>query len=156
MKSTYSKSLTTLLVVFVALAFSCNRVKEKTKQTINKGGETVGKTATEFFEGVSEGVGKTMECKIALSENLIRNGIKTGKFYIDSDTLIGSKNKLTLYLIFEKDFSGNIKAKSYDKNGRELGRTDVNVNEKAGNASYFDFIFDRRTNIEQKSNIILE
>jgi hypothetical protein len=60
------------------------------------------------------------------------------------------------YLIFEKDFSGNIKAKSYDKNGLELGRTNVNVNGKAGNASYFDFIFDRRTNIEQKSNIILE
>jgi len=156
MKLSSFKLLKMLLVISTLAAISCNRVKEKTKQTINKGGEVVGKGATEFFEGVSEGVDKTMQCKITLSEGLSKNGIKTGKFIIDSDTLGGTKNKLTLYLIFEKDFSGNIKVKSFDKNGLESGRTNMNISGKAGNANYFDFIFDRRTNIEQKSNLVLE
>lgn len=150
-------NLIRLILLFAVFATqACNRVKEKTKQTINKGGETVGKTATEFFEGVSEGVDKTMQCNISLSDALINNGIKTGKFYIDSDTLGGSKNKLIIYLIFEKDFTGNINVKASDKNGLESGRTNLNINQKAGSATYFDFVFDKRTNIEQKSNIVFE
>jgi len=30
----------------------------------------VGETATEFFEGVAEGVDKTLECEIVLSDDL--------------------------------------------------------------------------------------
>jgi len=156
MKLSSFKLLRMLIVISTLAAISCNRVKEKTKQTINKGGEAVGKGATEFFEGVSEGVDKTMQCKITLSEDLIKNGIRTGKFFIDSDTLGGIKNKLSLYLIFEKDFSGIIKVKSFDKNGLESGRTSLNITGKTGSANYFDFIFDRRTNIEKKSNLVLE
>ena len=156
MKLSSFTQISMLFFISIVAVVSCSQVKEKTKQTINKGGETVGKTATEFFEGVSEGVDKTMQCKITLSEGLTKNGIKTGKFIIDSDTLGGTKNKLSLYLIFEKDFSGNIKVKSFDKNGLESGRTNMNISGKAGNANYFDFIFDRRTNIEQKNTLVLE
>lgn len=156
MKLSSFTQISMLFFISIVAVVSCSQVKEKTKKTINKGGETVGKTATEFFEGVSEGVDKTMQCKITLSEALTKNGIKTGKFIIDSDTLGGTKNKLSLYLIFEKDFSGNIKVKSFDKNGLESGRTNMNISGKAGNANYFDFIFDRRTNIEQKTTLVLE
>jgi len=156
MKKLIAQTITAIFSFSLFLSVSCNQVKDKTKQTINKGGEVVGKGATEFFEGVSEGVDKTMQCKITLSEGLINNGIRTGKFFIDSDTLGGIKNKLSIYLIFEKDFSGIIKVKSFDKNGLESGRTSLNVTGKTGSATYFDFIFDRRTNIEQKSNLVFE
>ena len=34
----------------------------------------VGELASEFFEGVSKGVDKILECKIILSDDLLKNG----------------------------------------------------------------------------------
>lgn len=151
------KSLFTILTLALAVViFSCNRVKEKTKETINEGGEVIGKTATEFFEGVSEGVDKTLQCEMNLSQPLMEKGLKTGKFSINNDTSGGENNLLTLYLIFDKDFNGDISLRAFDKNGLEIGRTKMNVNGKAGEAKYYDFYFDKRTYIEVKSKITIE
>ena len=86
------------IIILIALT-SCNGIANKTKKGINKGGEVVGETATEFFEGVSEGVGKTLECDIKLSKQLVNKGLKTGVYQINSD-VDGNNNQLTLYLIF--------------------------------------------------------
>ena len=137
------------------LLASCGRVREKAKETINKGGETVGKTATEFFEGVSAGIDKTLECELSLSETLVSKGLKTGKFSIEN-TVEGKNNQLTVYLIFDKDFNSPVTSKIFDKNGLEAGRAKIDIAGKADEAGYFDFIFDKRTNIEVKSKIILE
>ena len=69
-----------IAAVVLMLIVSCNKVKEKAKDTINKGGETVGEMATEFTEGVTEGVDRTLDNKIVLSEGLKAKGIRTGKF----------------------------------------------------------------------------
>ena len=74
------RNISFILVLVSLLMFSCDRVKKKTKETINKSGEVVGKTATEFFEGVSEGVDKTLQCEIILSPELKEKELKTGKF----------------------------------------------------------------------------
>ncbi len=150
------KKTITLLILLTILTISCNRAKEKTKEAINKGGETVGKTATEFFEGVSEGVDKTLQCDISLSQNLQNKGLKTGKFSIENDTTGAVNNLLTLYLIFDKDFNDTLTVKAFDKNELEIGRTRLEVESKAGDASYYDFVFDRRTYIEVKSKILIE
>jgi hypothetical protein len=50
------KILVLLLLVFTLV--SCNQIKSKTKETINESGEIVGKSASEFIEGVSEGIDK--------------------------------------------------------------------------------------------------
>ena len=142
--------------MFTLLTISCNRVKEKTKDTINKGGETIGKTATEFFEGVSEGVDKTLQCEISVSKNLIDNGLKTGAFSIENDTAGGKNNLLTLYLIFDNNFKSPLTVKAFDKNNLEIGRTKLEVEGKAGEAGYYDFVFDKRTYIEAKSKIKIE
>ena len=81
---------------------ACNRVSQKAKITINKTGEVVGETATEFFEGVAEGVDKMLECEIVLSKNLKKKGLKTGSFSIQTQKMGGNKNQLTLYVIFEE------------------------------------------------------
>ena len=141
-----------IAIVFVSLMFSCSDVKEKAKNTINKGGEVVGETATEFVEGVTEGVDRTLDNKIVLSEALRNNGVNTGKFYIDSDSL-GNRNKIVIYLITERDFNGPLTFKVIDKKGLESGRQTVKVSRKAGEASYVDVEFDKRTNIEVKSTI---
>jgi len=147
-------------LIFLSLLFifvSCGWVKNKTKEGINKGGETVGKTATEFFEGVSEGIDKTLQCEINLSQELQDKGVRTGKFSINNSLEGGTNNLLTMYLIFDKDFNSPITAKVFDKNGLEIGRAKlINIENQAGNAGYYDFAFDKRTYIEVKSKILLE
>ena len=142
-------------LVALLLLGACRGVTEKAKETINKGGETVGKTATEFFEGLSEGIDKTLQCELSLSDSLTGNGLKTGKFMIENAEG-GRNNQLTVYLIFDRDFKASVSAKAFDKNGLEVGRAKIDVEGKADEARYYDFIFDRRTYIEVKSKILLE
>ena len=134
---------------------ACGRIKEKAKETINKSGETVGKSATEFIGGVSEGIDKTLQCELSLSESLVDKGLKTGKFMIGSADG-GRNNQLTIYLIFDKDFKTSVTAKAFDKNGLEVGRAKIEIEGKADEAGYFDFVFDKRSYIEAKSKIVLE
>ena len=148
------KHIITILSVLMLLV-SCSRVKEKAKETINKSGEAVGKTATEFFEGVYEGVDKTLQCELSLSNVLTDKGLKTGKFAVESADG-GRNNQLTVYLIFDKDFKSPVTAKVFDKNGLEIGRTKIDVEGKADETGYFDFVFDKRSYIEVKSKIVLE
>ncbi|MBV7268002.1 hypothetical protein [Winogradskyella luteola] len=144
-----------ILCMICLVLVSCNGVANKTKEGINKGGEVVGETATEFFEGVSEGVDKTLECEIVLSENLLIKGLKNGIYNIENQP-IGKNNKLTIYLIFNEDFDSDVTAKAYNKNGLEIGRAKANVSGKKDDAGYFDFKFDDRTDIGFRNKIILE
>ncbi|MDR2204786.1 MAG: hypothetical protein LBE36_01315 [Flavobacteriaceae bacterium] len=139
----------------LTLLVSCSKVKEKAKETINKGGETVGKTTTEFFDGVSEGIDKTLQCELLLSESLKNKGLKTGKYSVENSGG-GSNNQLTVYFIFDKDFNSPVTAKVFDKSGLEIGRAKIDVEGKTGDAKYLDFIFDKRSYIEVKSKITLE
>jgi len=150
------KQLLVIAISIILLSASCSRIKEKTKSVINKSGETVGKSATEFFEGVSEGVEKTLECDIRLSKELIESGVSTGKYTIMNDTNSVNRNLLTIYLIFEKDFKQKVTVKALDKAGLEIGRTSAQVSMKSGQTAYFDFIFDKRTDIEVRSIIEIE
>lgn len=136
--------------------FACDSVKQKTKEAINSGGEAAGKTATEFIEGVTEGVDRTLDCSISLSLPLQEKGLKTGKFEISNDTLGGENNLLTLYIIFDKDFKHEVLVKAFDKKGLESGRARLPLEGKAGEAKYYDFHFDKRTDIEVKSKLTLE
>lgn len=145
-----------MTIAIVIAITSCSHAEKRAKEVINKTGEAVGKTATEFIEGVTEGIDKTLQCEIILSQTLKDNGLQYGKFEINSDTQGGHNNILTLYIIFNKDFKGNIIAKVFDKSGIECGRTLVNVDMKAGEAKYYDFSFDKRTQVEVKSRITIE
>lgn len=140
----------------VLLLFSCERVKQKTHETINAGGETVGKSATEFIEGVSEGIDKTLESTIKLSPKLQAKGLRNGKYAIEDSPTGGQDNLLTLYLIFEQDFHDILYVKVLDKNGLETGRAKLEVAGKKGEADYFDFTFNERTEIEFRSLIVVE
>ena len=143
-----------LLLSITVFSFSCNHAKEKAKEAINKTGETVGKGVSEFADGVKEGVTKTFDCKVLLSNELNSKGVSAGKFSIESDST--NDNKLVVYLIFDKDINQPIKAKVFDVDNKEYGRTSVAVTGKAGEARFIDFVFDQRTDIETRSKIVLE
>jgi hypothetical protein len=148
------KNILALIVIF--MLFSCGeQVKEKTQETLNKGGEMVGETATEVLEGIREGMDQSLECELILSDPLKQDGVSAGKFEVVSDSMGGTNNVLTAYLIFNKDFSDTIHAKAFSKKNLEIGRSRVVVSAKAGDAGYYDFNFDKRTYIEVKSRIEL-
>ncbi|MEC4004952.1 hypothetical protein OX283_009815 [Flavobacterium sp. SUN052] len=146
----------TSLFVIIIFFFSCNKVKETAKETINKSGEAVGKTATEFVEGVTEGVDRSLDCTIKISDKLTSKGLKTGKFSIENDSLGGKNNKVVIYFIFDKNFNEEISIKTFDKKDLEAGRTKLLITGKVGEAKYYDIIFDKRTNIETKSSIKID
>ena len=155
-KLIFMKSLIYTFALVFLMLFSCERVKNKTQETINAGGEVVGKSATEFVEGISEGIDKTLESKIELSHDLIKKGLSTGKFEISDNPLGGKDNLLTLYLIFDQDFDGILHVKVFDKNGLDTGRAKLEVKDVGGHANYFDFTFGKRVEIEARSLIVVE
>lgn len=143
-------------LALIGLICSCSRVKRTTKDVINQSGEVVGKGASEFIEGITEGVDRTLECEIVLSENLIEKGIESGKFTVGNDSIGGHNNVLTIYFIFNKDFNGEITARTVDKKGLEFGRKKLKIEGNIGDTKYIDFTFDKRTYIEVKSKIFIE
>jgi hypothetical protein len=137
------------------LLFACNRVKEKAKETIHEAGEKTAKTASEFGKGISDGVSESFVVTISPSENISKQGIKIGKIIL-SGSENSVDNKLSVYLIFEKDFKGDIKLKVSDKNGLEMGRSSLEIEAKADSAAFYDFVFDKRTNIDFDSKVVME
>jgi hypothetical protein len=141
------------LLFVVGIAASCDRVKGKTKDVIGKTGETVGEGTSEFVNGVSKGVDQTFECKVELSQALVEQGLKVGKFYIPDSA--GINYTLSAFVSFEKDFNRNIMISVFDEKGKEYGRMSQWVENKAGEGKYIDFVFDRRTDIESRSKFVL-
>ncbi len=120
-----------------------------------KSDKNVAQTGSEFVNGVSKGIEKTFANEGKLSEHLIAAGLKPGKMTThgsDSTT----DNVLTAYLIFEKDFNQQVTAKVFDESGQEYGRSMLLIKAQKGEAKYFDFVFDQRTNIDGKGVITFE
>ena len=145
-----------LLIIITAISISsCNWSKDKAKDAVNKTGEVVAKTGSEFVDGVSKGIEKSFSNEIVITDKLKANGLTTGKMLIRS-TDSTTDNILSAYLIFEKDFDQVISVKVFDEKGLEYGRISQRISAKAGEAKYFDLIFDKRTNIDGKGKISFE
>lgn len=63
---------------------------------------------------------------------------------------------MTLYLIFDKDFSKEVTAKAFNKNNLEIGSVKITIIGKSGDARYFDFEFDKRTDLGFRNKITIE
>jgi len=144
-----------IIIILAVVGSSCNWAKEKTKETVNKTGEVVATAGSEFVNGVAKGVDKTFSNKIILSEQLIMQGLKTGKIIINNSDS-ATDNILTSYLIFDNDFNRKITIKVFNAEGQEYGRVSQSIKGTKGEARYFDFIFDKRTNIYSKGTITFE
>lgn len=144
------------LILFIPFfTLSCNWAKEKAKNTVNKTGEIVAETGSEFVDGVSKGVHKTFQNDITLSEKLIEKGLKKGKVeIIGTDST--SNNILSIYLIFDATLEQPLTVKLFSNTDEEYGRITQLVNGQQGEAKYVDFVFDKRISIDSKSKIIIE
>ncbi len=132
---------------------SCNRTSINDK--INKVGDIAGEAAGSFAKGVGNGATKAFDVDVALKPSLLANGIKRGKATVSSDS-IGVDNLLSVYLIFEKDFSNIATAKIFDAKNQEMGRVIQLIEAKANETKFVDFHFSQRTNIDSDCKITIE
>ncbi len=135
--------------------FACSETKEKAKETINAGGEMVGKTVGEFSKGVSTGVDETFEIKIDAAKELSEEGLSLGKIELKSING-GTDNLVNAYLIFGKDFKKTLILKAFDSKNLEMGRSVLKIKANANDASFYGFALDTLTNIDADSKLTLE
>ena len=152
-----SQKFFTAIFILSVFLVSCNgeTIKTKAENTITSTGKSLGRGTSEFFKGVREGVDKTLNCQVELSKKLKNQGLGAGKFYI-SQSKGASDNVLTVYMLFDKKINKKVSIRVYDRKGREYGRTSTVVEGNAGDATYIDFVFNPRTEIEAKSKFTLE
>lgn len=145
-----------MMLSFLTLTMtSCNWTKDKSKKAINKTGEIVGKTGSEFGDGVYKGVKKTFENDVKTSDRLKAKGLDLGEVLINSSAS-GTDNVLTAYIIFNANFDQEITIKIFDENGKEFGRLKEHLKGEKDDAKHFDFTFDKRVKIGSKSSITIE
>ena len=135
---------TLALSIFIS---SCDRLSNST--------EKIGETAGDMVKGVESGIKKARAINVTYIESLSTKGITNGKVSLKNDKE-GTDNLLSIYLIFSKKFKGRVSAKAYDNQGLEMGRSSVKIDAQEGDAGFYDFHFDKRTNIDRDGKIVLE
>ncbi len=140
-----------LLCSIIFFACSGKKIKEK----VNKVSETAGEVIGEAAKGVSRGVENAFEITIVKKDTISLNALSFGKVILYSDSS-ANDNRLSVYIIFNKDFNRNVWLKVFDKAGLELGRSKVLLTGKRDQAIYTDFVFDAKTNIDRDCTIIME
>jgi uncharacterized protein with FMN-binding domain len=152
------KKVISIILTFAVVTFtlsSCDWAKDKTKKSVNKAGEIVGKTGSEFGDGVYRGVKKTFENDVKISDQLKAKGLEFGEVVINS-TDSTTNNVLTAYVIFNDNFDQEFMIKVFNENGKEYGRLKEKLKGEKGSAKHIDFIFDKHVNIGVKGNISVE
>lgn len=147
--------INTLLFVLAFGLFSCEFRSGTPEEKVTRTGETVGKGTSDFIKGVSKGVSNTVQSKLEFSDALKAKGLQTGKFQIERSKT-GKRSVLSVYLIFDQDFKKKVSVKVYDANGQEYGRISQLIEGKKGDARFYDFAFDPRTNLENRSRFTFE
>ncbi|MCP9767519.1 hypothetical protein EGI22_06320 [Lacihabitans sp. LS3-19] len=146
------KKLILFILIAQATLISCG--SDEGNEKLGQASEKVGKSAATVVKSVKEGIEKVAKIKIDVSESLKAKGISTGKVTLNSKN--GRHNLLNVYMIFDKNINRNITLKVYDNEGLEIGRSKTLVKGEAGDAKYFDFLFDGRTNIDRDHKIVME
>ncbi len=141
------KVLTISILALSIFVFSCDRLSNST--------EKIGETAGDMVKGVESGIKKARAINVSYTESLSTKGITNGKVFLKNDKE-GTDNLLSIYLIFSKRFKGRVSAKAYDNQGLEMGRSFVKIDAQEGDAGFYDFHFDKRTNIDRDGKVVLE
>jgi hypothetical protein len=147
------KTLKLSILLVIAIFYSCS--SDSIKQKINKTGDVAGQALGEFASGVSSGVEKAVQPKIEIGDNLKAAGIAFGKMTLSSDTS-SNENVLLAYIIFNAKYQGSIMAKVFDNKSLEMGRAKINIAGDKDDAKFFEFHFDKRTDIDNDSRIVIE
>ena len=138
------------LITTAMLLASCSFFVDQAKDTVKK----VSEISEEAANQAATKADKSGTMALQLSEELAKAGVKLGAHTISS-TDEGNDNKLSIYFIFEKDFQKTVVIKVLNKQQVEVGRIKQEVKGKKDEATYIDFVFDPRTNIDPKYTILV-
>lgn len=144
-----------VLLLFVSCSNIVHKTNEVATSTAKEVGQQVGEKSTQFVGGVKDGIDRAYGCTVELSPGLKAQGLEMGKFVISKDSGSDANNKLSVYLIANKQTDIVITAQVYDAAGKEYGRVTTILKWHAAEAHYVDFVFDKRTDIEGRSKIVL-
>ena len=146
-----SSNTLALLFLLVSIAFSCDRIGNGAKDVLHEGGRKAGRVAGEVMEGMADGVERSFDVELGLSESIRQAGVSSGEFHVKSDST--TDDLLAVYLIFEQRFEDTVLARVINQHGLEKGRVYLPVKARAGQAGYYDFRFDPRTNMDAKDHV---
>lgn len=121
-------------------------------------GEALKTEGTEAAGSLSEGTGQVVKAvgggfekslgqvKLSVNEGLQASGVAATRAALASrDEEQQNVHGVSVYLIFEKAYTGPLELRAYDAQGAEIGRSRMEFNEAEPTARYVDFVFDRRT-----------
>lgn len=119
---------------------AADAVKKEGKEAAESLAEGTG----EVVKGIGSGIEKGFkEVKIAAHESLATQGMTATRATRGEDGT--AAHTVTVYMTFEKAWTGSVELRAYDQQEREVGRAKVELTEKESNAHYVDFVFDPRT-----------
>lgn len=131
-----------------------NCTSDQGNERLGEASEKVGTSAATVVKKVKSGIEKVSKINLEISEALKNKGLSNGK--IDLGSQGGHHNKLSVYMIFDKNFNRTVSLKVKDSNGIEIGRTKKLIKGTAGDAQYIEFVFDKHTNIDRDHSILME
>ena len=111
--------------------------------------EAVTAGAGELVTGVGRGVEKGTALKATLLPELAAKGVEATRASHVAATTVSA------YLIFNQPYAGPVAMRALGTDGGEVGRAVVRVDEPAGSAKYFDFVFDERVPLAAVENVEL-
>jgi hypothetical protein len=138
------------LTLSVCSLFACSGVTEK----IGEGSEKAGRAVGEIARGMSSGVEQAFEITPETDTAFRLRGLSLGKVQLGNDGE-GIDNRLSIYLIARHAIDLQVSAKVFDPKGLEMGRSRAAVKMAAGEARFVDFVFDKRTNIDRDTRVLL-
>lgn len=126
-------------VLVLGLLAGCDKQDESVAK---QAGDKVGQVVTEFASGVGQGVDKSMEVTVELSEALTGRGVEmTMSKSLGMDP---TRKGISVYLISSQPLKTSLMAKALNKEGQEIGRSVVDVEFGADDAQYVAFPFDAK------------
>jgi hypothetical protein len=149
------KRITTYIFCLSVFIGSISCRTDSGNEKLANASKNVGQSAAKVVSGLKTGIEKVAKINIELSENLKTRGLSLGKTKLDSKNG-GRHNMLNVYVIFDKKINKNVIVKVFNNQNEEIGRTKSLISGDAGEAKYFDFIFDKRTNIDRDFKIVME
>lgn len=146
------KYLSTFFLLLTII--SCQKVKQSTKDVLQEGTAVLEKTANQVFEQVeNDGLSGDKSYYLWITDTLRDKGLVVGKQKIvETDT----GDIISIYLIFNQDFSENILTTIHDKSGAEYARFSLLVEGKANEARFVNFTSQESLHIERQSKVVLQ
>lgn len=150
------------LLIVAALVCGCG---EKTDESLAKRtGSRLGEVVVDFSSGVGQGVDKQSLVEVELSEGLSQRGFsktvaKSSGYDMraaEDGTSQTLQKGISVYLISQTPYQGKLIAKALDKEGREIGRSVVDVDFGADDAKYVKFPFEGEVDMQLAARFTID